>query len=69
MSKHHGIFHFLNCFRSFAAKPKHKSHKEVCEKKDFCKIIVPSENTKILEFNQCQNLMMYHILFMKILNV
>ena len=54
MPKHHGVFHCLNCFRSFATKTKRESHKEVCEKKDFCKIIVPSENTKILEFNQYQ---------------
>ena len=26
-----------------------------CENKDFCNVIMPSEDTKILEFNQYQN--------------
>ena len=26
--------------------------KEVCQIKDFCNVIMPSEDTKILEFNQ-----------------
>ena len=26
--------------------------KEVCQNKDFCNVIMPSEDTKILEFNQ-----------------
>ena len=28
--------------------------KKVCENKDFCNVIIPSENDKILEFNQYQ---------------
>ena len=41
---------------SFFCKKKKKleSHKEVCENKDFCNIIMPPENKKILEFNQYQ---------------
>ena len=31
-----------------------KSHKKVCKNKDFCNVIIPSEDTKILEFNQYQ---------------
>ena len=31
-----------------------QSHKRVCENKDFCNIIMPPEDTKILQFNQCQ---------------
>ena len=27
-------------------------HKNVCEYKDYCNVIIPSEGTKILEFNQ-----------------
>ena len=27
---------------------------KVCQNKDFCKAVVPSGDTKILEFNQCQ---------------
>ena len=44
-SKHHDDFYCLNCFQS---------HKRVCENKDFCNIIMPSKDTKILEFNQYQ---------------
>ena len=29
-------------------------NKRVCENKDFCKIIMPSDSAKILEFNQYQ---------------
>ena len=29
-------------------------HRKVWENKDFCDVIMPSENTKILEFNQNQ---------------
>ena len=31
-----------------------QSHKRVCENKDFCNIIMPPEDTKILQLNQCQ---------------
>ena len=33
---------------------KAESTKIVCENKDLCNIILPSEDTKILEFNQYQ---------------
>ena len=45
-------FYCLNCPHSFAAKSKLKPRKKVCENKDFCNILMPSEDTKILEFNQ-----------------
>ena len=51
-SKYHGDFYCLNCFHSFTTKNKLQSHIRVCENKDFCNIIMPSEDTKILEFNQ-----------------
>ena len=50
--KHHGDFYCLNWFHSFATENKLQSHKSLCENKDFCSIIMPSENTKMLEFNQ-----------------
>ena len=53
-SKHQGDFYFLNCFHSFATEKKLESHKKVCENKDFCNVIVPSEGTKILEFYKNQ---------------
>ena len=40
---------------SFRTKNKLKSHKKVCENEDFCNVIMPSEDTKILESNQYQN--------------
>ena len=33
---------------------KFESHKNVCENKDFCNVVMPFEETKILEFNQRQ---------------
>ena len=33
-------------------KNKFESHIKVCENKDFCSVAVPSEDKKILEFNQ-----------------
>ena len=53
-SKHHGDFYCLNCFHSFATENKLQSHKRACENNDFSSIIMPSENTKILEFNKYQ---------------
>ena len=52
--KHHGDFYCLNYFHSFATENKLQSCKRVCENKDFCDIIMPSEDTKLLEFNQYQ---------------
>ena len=47
-------FYCLNCLHSFRTKNKLKSHKRGCENKDFWNVIIPSEDTKILEFNQYQ---------------
>ena len=44
----------MNCLHSFRTKNKFEPHKRVCENKDFCNIIIPSEETKILKFNPCQ---------------
>ena len=52
--KHNGDFYCLNCFHYFAAESKLQSFKQVCENKDFCNILMPSEDTKVLEFNQYQ---------------
>ena len=48
-SKHHGDFHCLNFFCN---RKKCESHKKVCKNKGFCNFVMPSEDTKILEFNQ-----------------
>ena len=42
----------MNYLHFFGAKGKLKSHKKVCENKDFCNVIMSFEETKILEFNQ-----------------
>ena len=54
MSEHHSVFYYCNCLHSFSTESKHESHKKVCENKEFCNVM-PSEATKILEFNQYQN--------------
>ena len=53
--KHHGNFYFLNCLHSFRTEYKLKLPKKVCENKYFYNIVISSEETKILEFNQYQN--------------
>ena len=44
----------MNCLHSFRTKNKLESLKNVCENKDFCNVIIPSEDNKILEFSQYQ---------------
>ena len=53
-SKHYGDFCCLNCLHYFRTKNKLESQKKVCKNKDFCNVIVPFEDTKLLEFNQYQ---------------
>ena len=54
ISKHHSDFFYLICFHFFSTENKRESDKEVCEIKDFCNVLLASENSKILEFNQYQ---------------
>ena len=49
-SKNNGDFYCVNCLHSFRTKNNLKSHKKACENKDFSSIIMPSQDTKILEF-------------------
>ena len=42
----------MNYLHLFRTKNKLEFHKKVCENKDFCGVIMPSEDTRILEFNQ-----------------
>ena len=47
-SKHHGDFYCLNCFYSFVTGNKGEPHisiSKVCENKDFCHVLMPSEYT------------------------
>ena len=48
-AKHKGDFYCLNCLHSFRTENKIKSHENVCKNKDFCGILIPSENENILE--------------------
>ena len=45
-SKHYSNFYCMNYLHSFRTKGKLKSHNRACENKDFCNIIMPSEDTK-----------------------
>ena len=44
----------MNCFNSFRTEKKLESRKRVCENKNFCNVIMPFEDTKILQFSQYQ---------------
>ena len=67
--KHHGDFYCLNCLHSFRTENKLKSHEKVCKNKDFCRIVMTSENDNILEFNQYIKLDKCHTLIMLTLNL
>ena len=47
-------FYCLNCLHSFATENKRESHKTASENKNFCNLVMASEDTKILELNQYQ---------------
>ena len=53
-SKHDSYFHCLSCLHLFRTKSNPELHKRICNNKNFCGIVIPSEETKILEFNQYQ---------------
>ena len=53
-SKNNGDFYCVNCLHCFRTKNKLESHKRVCETKNICNVTMPSEDTKMLEFNQYQ---------------
>ena len=67
--KNNGDFYCLSCLSSFRTKSKLDSHKKVCENKDFCNVVMLSEDSKILEFNKYQKSDKAPLLFMQILNV
>ena len=52
-SKHYDNFYCLVCLHFFATE-KNLNHIKICENKDFCNVIMPSEVIKILEFDQYQ---------------
>ena len=58
VSKHNSNQENTFCFNDFkqknGTKNKLELYKRVCEIKDFCNIVMSSEDTKKLEFNQYQ---------------
>ena len=53
-SKNNGHFYYLDCLHSYTTKNKLEFYQKVCENKDFCNVIMFSEEIKILELNQYQ---------------
>ena len=53
-SKNNSGYNCLNCLHFCRTKNKLRSHKKVFENKDSWNVILHSEDTKILEFNQYQ---------------
>ena len=53
-SKHDGDFYCLNCLYSFATENKREFHKKVYQNKVFRNVVMLSEDTEILEYNQNQ---------------
>ena len=49
-----GDFYCLKCLHFFRTQNKLELYKKVYETTDFCNVIIPSEDNKILEFNQYQ---------------
>ena len=58
----------LIAFILLQEKKKLESHKKVCKNKDFCNVIMLSDDTKILDLSNIENLIKHHLLFMQILN-
>ena len=54
-SKNNGDFYCLNYLYSFRSENKLKSHSKVCENKDYCGIVMPSQKDNILKFSQYIN--------------
>ena len=53
-SKHDREFYCLSSLHLFRTKIKLEPCKKLCENKDFYVIVMPSDTTKIMEFNQHQ---------------
>ena len=61
--KYHSDFYCLNCLQSFGTENKHKPHKNVCENKDFCDIVM----LRCQNLINTINLIKSHLLFMQLL--
>ena len=54
--KNNSDFYCLNVLHCFRTKNELELHVRVCENKEVCNVIMLSEDTKILEFNQYQKI-------------
>ena len=50
-SKHDGEFYCLNCFHSHTTENKLKKPKNVCKNHDYCYVVMPKEDNKLLKYN------------------
>ena len=62
------IFTVWITFIPLEQKKRLESHKKVFENKDLCKLIMPSEDIKILKLNQYQKSGKHYLLFIQIVN-
>ena len=51
-SSHNGDVYCLNCFRVYNTKNKLEANKKICENHDYCHVEMPSEDNKIIKYNQ-----------------
>ena len=51
-SNHDGDYSCLNCFHSYRTENKLNVHKKVCEKRNYCKIEMPSNDNNFIKYNQ-----------------
>ena len=52
ITSNHGDFFCLTCFYYFATENNCESHKKLYENKEFCNVVMSSEDPEILKFNQ-----------------
>ena len=45
-------YYCLNCFKSYRTENTLKEHEKICDNNDYCKIIMPGEDHKILKYSQ-----------------
>ena len=50
--KNNGDYYCLNCFHSYRTEDKLKEHELICTNHDYCNLISPDENNKILQYKQ-----------------
>ena len=69
ISKNNGDFYCLNCLHFFRTRKNLNCIKKYVKIIFFCNVIIPSQDTQILEFNQYQKSDKAPLLIMHILNL